>query len=168
MGKHYLNNKQKSNPFNMSNAKFLFWQRMLTYANIVAVFVGLVVAFAGNSVLLGLHNAMTREVFFDNAGFAPDVLKFKNWLFGIIGATVAGFHILMIMISEHAFKKKEKWAYNAMWYGLLLWFVIDSGISFYYSALHNLWIINIPAFIMISIPLIATRKEFSGEKLDGV
>jgi len=144
----------------MINSRFLFWQRMLTFTNIIAVCVGLIVAFAGNSILLALHNSATKDLFFDNMELSINVLQFKNWLFGIIGGTIVGFHILMIMISENAFKKKEKWAYYAMWVGLLSWFIIDSSISFYYGALHNLWIINIPALIMISIPLIATRKEF--------
>jgi hypothetical protein len=66
----------------------------------------------------------------------------------------------MILISENAFKKKEKWAYISMWLGLFGWFIIDSSISAFYGAFHNLWIINIPALVMISIPLIATRKAF--------
>jgi uncharacterized BrkB/YihY/UPF0761 family membrane protein len=144
----------------MNDKKFQFWQRILTFTNLIAVFVGIITAFAGNSFFLGLHNTLTKEVFFNNSEFTNDVLNLKNWLFGIIGGTIVGFHILMIMISENAFKKKEKWAYYAMWFGLLSWFIIDSGVSFYYGAFHNLWIINIPALIMISIPLIVTRKEF--------
>ena len=43
--------------------QFLFWQRWLTYANVLTVGVGL--------------------------------LPFKNWLFGIIGGTIVGFHLLI-------------------------------------------------------------------------
>lgn len=136
------------------------WQKVLTFSNIIGVFVGLLTAFAGNSILFGLHNTGTKSVFLNGAAFTPEILNLKNWLFGIIGGTIVGFHALMIMISENAFRKKEKWAYKAMWIGLLSWFIIDSGISFFYGALHNLWIINIPALIMISIPLIATKNEF--------
>lgn len=136
---------------------------MLTYANIIAVFVGLLTAFAGNSILLEMHNSFTKSVFFNSSEFTSEVLNFKNWLFGIIGGSIVGFHILMIMISENAFKRKEKWAYYSMWFGLLSWFIIDSGISFFYGAFHNLWIINIPALIMISIPLIVTKNEFKNK-----
>lgn len=69
----------------------------------------------------------------------------------------------MVMISENSFKKKEIWAYNAMWYGLLSWFIIDSGISIYYDAVHNVILINMVALILIGIPLIMTRKEFKNE-----
>ena len=91
----------------------------------------------------------------------PDnILQFKNWLFGIIGGTIVGFHLLVIMISENAFKQKEKWAYQAIWIALLLWFIIDSSISVYTGAIHNVIIINIVALILIGLPLVITRKAF--------
>jgi hypothetical protein len=122
--------------------------------------VRILVAFAGNSMFFELHNNYTKEVFFNGNEFETNILEFKNWLFGIIGGTIVGFHILMVMISENSFKKKEIWAYKAMWYGLLSWFIIDSVISTYYGAIHNVIIINIVALILIGIPLVMTRKEF--------
>lgn len=140
--------------------RFGFWQKWLTWANIMTLIVGLLVAFAGNSIFFDLHNTCTSEVFFQGNDIEGNVLKFKNWLFGIIGGTIVGFHLLMIMISEYAFKNKEKWAYQALWYGLLSWFIIDSSISVYYGAIHNLVIINLVALFLIGLPLIMTRKAF--------
>ena len=144
----------------MPDNKFLFWQKWLTWANVLTLFVGLLVAFAGNSFVFELHNAYTREVFFEGNEITGNMLEFKNWLFGIIGGTIVGFHLLMILISENAFKRKEKWAFQAMWMGLVSWFIIDSSISVYYGALHNLVLINIVALILIGLPLIMTRKAF--------
>lgn len=144
----------------MNDKKFLFWQKWLTYANVMTIVVGLLVAFAGNSLVFEIHNEYTQDVFFDGNLFESDVLKLKNWLFGIIGGTIVGFHILMVMISENSFKKKEPWAYKAMWLAMLSWFVIDSGISVYYGAVHNVVIINLVAMVLIGIPLIMTGKEF--------
>ena len=144
----------------MSDKKFIFWQKWLTYANVMTIIVGLLVAFAGNSIAFELHNEHAKEVFFDSSDFSPEVLNLKNWLFGIIGGTIVGFHVLMIMISEYAFKKKEVWAYKALWYGLLSWFIIDSSISLYYGAIHNVVMINLGALVLIGIPLIMTRGSF--------
>lgn len=144
----------------MNEKKFTFWQKWLTYANVMTVFVGLLVAFAGNSLVFELHNEYTKAVFLQSAEFVPEVLNLKNWLFGIIGGTVVGFHILMIMISENSFKKKELWAYKALWLGLLSWFVIDSGVSWFYGAIHNIIIINLVALFIIGLPLVMTRKAF--------
>ncbi|WP_291785002.1 hypothetical protein [Cecembia sp.] len=144
----------------MGKTKFDFWQKWLTYANVMTIGIGVLVAFAGNSFFFDIHNHYTKEVFLDGSGFEDNILKFKNWLFGIIGGTIVGFHILMVMISENSFKKKEKWAYKAMWMGILSWFIIDSGISIYYGAIHNVVIINMVALAFIGLPLIMTRKEF--------
>ncbi len=145
----------------MTDKNFLFWQKWLTYANVMTIGVGLLVAFFPNSLLLHIHNSATREVFFGGQDFAHETLHLKNWLFGIIGGTIVGFHVLMIMISENAFKKKEKWAYQALWYGLLSWFIIDSSISFYYHAIHNIVLINLVALVLIGLPLVMTRREFA-------
>ncbi|MCB9231026.1 MAG: hypothetical protein H6581_05165 [Bacteroidia bacterium] len=147
----------------MTEKQFSFWQTWLTYANVMTVGVGLLAAFAGNSFFFDLHNDYTREVFFQGNDFSPEVLTLKNWLFGIIGGTIVGFHLLMIMISENAFKRKEPWAYKALWMGLLSWFVIDSGLSTWYGAIHNVVIINFVALILIGVPLIMTRRAFSGK-----
>ncbi len=144
----------------MDEKKFNFWQKWLTYSNVMTIGVGIIVAFAGNSTLFELHNSYTKDVFFAGNEFETNILEFKNWLFGIIGGTIVGFHILMVMISENSFKNKEIWAYKAMWFGLLSWFIIDSGISVYYGAIHNVILINIIALILIGIPLIMTKKEF--------
>lgn len=144
----------------MKEQSFSFWQKWLTYANVMTVGVGLLVAFAGNSIFFDLHNEYTKDVFFNGNDFEPEILNLKNWLFGIIGGTIVGFHALMIMISENAFKKKEKWAYQAMWIGMISWFIIDSSISFYYGAIHNIVIINLVALVLIGLPLVMTRKVF--------
>ncbi|WP_299126011.1 hypothetical protein [uncultured Winogradskyella sp.] len=144
----------------MTDKQFYFWQKWLTYANVLTIIVGILVAFAGNSIFFEMHNDYTKDVFFNSTEFNSDVLQLKNWLFGIIGGTIIGFHVLMVMISENSFKQKEPWAYKAMWFGLLSWFVVDSGISFYYGAIHNIILINLVAFILIGLPLVMTRKVF--------
>ncbi|MEM1327170.1 MAG: hypothetical protein AAGI23_14510 [Bacteroidota bacterium] len=144
----------------MSPRTFHFWQQWLTWANVMTIVVGLLAAFAGNSIFFELHNEYTKEVFFDGAAFSPEVLRLKNWLFGIIGGTIVGFHLLMVMLSEYGVKRREKWAYQAMWFGLLSWFLIDSGISIYYEAIHNVLIINVVALVLIGLPLVMLRKAF--------
>jgi len=147
----------------MTKTHFNFWQKWLTYANAMTVGVGLFVAFAGNSFFFNIHNEFTLEVFFKGIPLTPEILAFKNWLFGIIGGTIVGFHILMIMISENAFKKKEPWAYKALWYGLISWFLIDSSISIFYGAIYNVVLINLAALILIGLPLTMTRNEFTAK-----
>ena len=62
----------------MKDSKFIFWQKWLTWANVLTIFVGIAVAFAGNSFIFGLHNDYSREVFFGGADFPEEVLKLKK------------------------------------------------------------------------------------------
>lgn len=126
----------------------------------MTVGVGLLTAFAGNSIIFEAHNAGTRAVFLEGAAWPPEVLALKNWLFGIIGGSIVGFHVLMLFIIKNSFSKKEPWAYWALWAGLLSWFVIDSGITLYYQAYHNLYIINLVALFLIGLPLLMTHSHF--------
>jgi hypothetical protein len=144
----------------MTNKRFKFWTKWLLYANIMTLFVGLLAAFAGNSVLFELHNQGTRQTFFNGESLPPNVLALKNWLFGIIGGTIVGFHILMLFIIRYSFSKREPWAYWALLVGLLSWFCIDSMISFAYRAYYNIYFINLVALLSIGLPLLVTRKEF--------
>lgn len=143
----------------MKQSKFLFWQKWLTYANVLTVLVGISVAFAGDSFIWELHNNASKEVFFAG-NFPAEVVPYKKWLFGIIGGTIVGFHVLCIFISENAFKKKEPWAYWALWIGLISWFLIDSSISLFHGAIHNLYLVNLVALFLIGLPLLMTAKEF--------
>ncbi|MEZ4828630.1 MAG: hypothetical protein R3C61_20445 [Bacteroidia bacterium] len=144
----------------MEEQKFQFYRKWLTWTNVMTIGVGLLVAFAGNSLFFDIHNNWSEKVFFEGNPLSQEELNYKNWLWGIIGGTIVGFHVLMIAISENAFRKKEKWAYGSLWLGLLSWFVIDSGISLFYGAIHNVVMINLVALILIGIPLVATRKVF--------
>ncbi len=139
---------------------FSFWQKCFTWGNVFAIGVGLITAFGGNSILLELHNEGTRQLITNGTPFSSELLKLKNFLFGIIGGTIVGFHIILIFISENSLKSKEAWAWKASVLGLISWFLIDSGCSLYYQAFHNLYLINIPAIIMLMIPLIMMRKDF--------
>ena len=57
---------------------FNFWQKWLTYANIMTIIVGLLTAFAGNAFIFDMHNEGTRNVFFNGEPLTEDVLFLKN------------------------------------------------------------------------------------------
>lgn len=144
----------------MKDSTFKFWTQWLIIANIMTIIVGLLAAFAGNSIFFESYNTQTEAVFFEGQILSSETLALKNWLFGIIGGSIVGFHLLMIFIIKNAFAKREKWAYNALWIGLLSWFIIDSSITTHYKAYHNLYLINFVALILIGLPLVMTRRYF--------
>lgn len=148
----------------MEEIRFQRWRRLVTVGNAVAIGVGLLVAFAPDSLLLWPHNRGTEAVFFAGQPPPAGALALRNWLFGIIGGSIAGFHTLAIFISEYALRHRQRWAYRALWAGLLVWFPIDSGVSAAYGAWHNLWYINGPALLMLGVPLVALWPAFRGAR----
>ena len=145
----------------MTDKTFNFWTSWLILANLFAVIAGILVAFFGNSIIFEPHNEGTRQLFFDGAAIPEQVLFMKNWLFGIIGGTMVGFHLLMIGIAHFAFRKKEKWAFGFLWLGLMSWFFIGSGISIYCGAYYNVYLINLGSMFLIAIPLLATIPVYT-------
>jgi hypothetical protein len=144
----------------MNEKRFLFWRNWLFWANVGTVGVGLMAAFWSNNPLLRPWNAGTEATFFGSSALPADEMAMRNWLMGIVGGTIVGFHLLMALIAWFPFLKREKWAWYACWAGLLSWFCIDSGVSAFYGAWHNIYLINAVALVAIGLPLIFTWRAF--------
>lgn len=130
------------------------------YANIVFFLVGILVAFASESFMFSLHNTQTQAVFFDGQALTANTLDFKQFVYGIIGGTIAGFHLLLLFVIHYPFRNKEKWAYYSIWASILCWFCIDSSLSIYHGAFYNVYLINVVALVGNAIPLLATKRYF--------
>ncbi|HMO39813.1 MAG TPA: hypothetical protein PKC76_10505 [Saprospiraceae bacterium] len=146
------------------NSKFNFWTNWLLVVNIITVLIGVIIALFGNSFLFEYHNEGTRKLFFDGENIPEKIMSFKNWLFGIIGATISGFHILIVFIVHFAFRKRYVWARNAIFIAMLSWFLIDTSVSLHFGAFYNIYLINMPSFLLIVLPLILTWKNFKEDK----
>jgi hypothetical protein len=141
-----------------SEMRFKLWSEVLLWANYLMLLMGFFVAFAGNSWIFDMHKDGIYQVFNQGKPLGGEILDLKNWLFGIIGATMMGFNVLAIFIIRFALTKKEIWAWNALFYGIIVWFVLDSAISFYYSAYFNIYWINLPALLTFLVPLYFIRQ----------
>lgn len=140
---------------------FIFWKNWLIAVNLITIFIGLLIAFAGNSFLFSIHNEGTYQNFFDGQAPSEKMLTFKNWLFGIIGATIVGFHTLIVYIAKYPFARREKWARNAIALAMTVWFFLDSALSLSFGADYNVYFINIPSYSLIMLPVFVTWLCFS-------
>ena len=140
---------------------FAFWKNWLIAINMVTISIGLLIAFAGNSFLFQIHNEGTYQTFFNGHAPSEKMMAFKSWLFGIIGATIVGFHTLIVYVAKYPFARKEKWARNAIALAMTGWFILDSALSFSFGADYNVYFINIPSFTLIILPVLVTWKKFN-------
>ncbi|MFQ5611946.1 MAG: hypothetical protein ACE5H9_07405 [Anaerolineae bacterium] len=140
--------------------KFLFWQRWLVVVSLALTAFGLFMAFFNRTPLFNLlFNHQIDPVFWGSAEVPPGAAAFQGWIYGVLGAVIAGWGTFLIFIAAHPFKQREKWAWNCILAGLLVWYVIDTFISLQFKVVFNA-ILNTALFIPMILPLVFTRKDF--------
>lgn len=146
----------------MSESHFTFWYRWLLAVSVFSIVVGMVIALLPGSFLFSAHTDAIAGRFFDGA-IPPEAMRFRSFLFGIIGGTIAGYFLLQTLIVWFPFYRKERWAWHAIFWTILLWFITDSTLSLLHGAFFNVWMINIPALLATMIPLLFTHRYFRTE-----
>jgi len=141
--------------------RFSFWQKWLFGVSLLVTLFGVLMAFLSGTVFFDLFNSRVNPVFWGSREAASDIKVFQQWIYGVLGATVAGWGVIMAFLAHYPFKQKEKWAWNALLAGLIVWFVIDTSCSWYFKAYFNVGF-NVVLFVLVLLPLVFTRGEFGG------
>ncbi len=133
-----------------------FW--LLVIAFTMAAFGVLMVLSSGTPLFAGLVGEI--ELAFMPAGSASfGWLRFRDWVFGVWGATVAGFGLLAALIGGRAFARRERWARDALAGALALWYVLDTGVSLVYGVWINV-AFNTVVLVAFVLPLAFTWTRF--------
>ena len=139
---------------------FETWQRFLLYSSIFFVFFGVVAAVAPHSGLFDFWIQEIDRTFFESE-IPAGAVAMRGFLMGPLGGTIAGSYLLQVFIVAGPFKRREAWAWHAVLWSMLLWFVVDSAVCVAHGAYFNIYLINIMPLFLFGIPLAATRSEFS-------
>jgi len=135
---------------------FSFWRRWLFVVSLILALFGVVMALL--NVLFDLFNSQIDPVFWGAAGIPADTARFQRWIYGILGATVAGWAVSLAFIAHYRFKARERWAWNSMAAGLLVWYLLDTSISLVFGVSFNA-IFNTVLLVLVALPLAFTRKH---------
>ena len=137
-----------------------FWQRWLLAVGLAVSLFGVLLALLGGAPVFDLLDRQIDPAFW-GAG-APDeaARQFQGWLYGVWGATIAGWGIFLTYIARYPFARKERWAWNCLAYGLLVWFVLDTSLSVVYKVYFNA-IFNTALLILAGLPVAFTRQHFT-------
>ena len=139
---------------------FSFWDRWLLAVSLLLTLFGLALAFLNQTPLFdALFNNRINPVFWPSTEVTQEIATFQQWAYGVLGATVAGWGIVVAFVARYPFLKRERWAWNALAVGITLWFIIDTSLSLYFKAVFNA-AFNTLVFFLVWIPLLFTRKEF--------
>jgi hypothetical protein len=143
-------------------SNFGFWQKWLFGFGIYVIVFGLMMAFFSQSRLMDIvFNDQINPTFWDSMGPSAAALEFQAFIYGVLGATMAGWGIFIAFIAHHPFKAKELWAWNCIATGMIVWFVVDTFVSIRFGVGFNV-IVNTIFLLLVLLPLILTRKHFVG------
>jgi hypothetical protein len=140
--------------------KFSFWQRWLFIVGLIIVVFGLVMAFLNGTTVFELFNGQIDPAFWGDGDTPEAATRFRQWAYGAWGATVAGWGIFVAFIAHHPFRHRERWSWNCLAVGLLVWYLADTAISLYFRVYFNA-VFNTVLLILVTLPLTCTRKYFS-------
>lgn len=101
---------------------------------------------------------------FSALGFGPperfvtrEVRDYLKLPFMVLGAVMAGWTVMMIQIVRGPLREGSAWALPVLINSLLVWFVLDTGMSLALGfPLHALF--NVPFALALAIPLIKLRS----------
>lgn len=139
---------------------FSIWQRWLLMVGILITGFGLLMAFAAGTPLFNVFHRQIDPAFWGGGSVDDAARQFQAWIYGVWGATIAGWGIFLIFIVRHPFSKRERWAWNCISLGLAIWFILDTSLSMFYRVYFNV-AFNSLLLVAAAPPLLFTRKEFA-------
>jgi hypothetical protein len=139
--------------------RFFLCQRWLVVLGVIIVVFGVALAFLYSTPLFDIFRTQIDPVFWGAGELAGGTVPFQLWIYGVLGATMAGWGVCIAFIAAVPFKRKEKWAWDCLAIAVSLWFVIDTFLSWRFGAMFNV-LFNMLIFFAALAPLLLSRKYF--------
>lgn len=140
---------------------FNFWQKCLVAVGWCLAAFGLFLTLFNQSTLMDfMFNEQIDPVFWQADALPQSTKQFQAWIYGVLGAVIAGWGTSIAFVAHYAFKQREKWAWNCIASGVIVWYVADTAISAFYSVTFNV-VFNTITLVLLALPLWCTRKHFS-------
>ncbi len=140
-------------------SSFTFWQRWLFILGLIIVVFGLGMATLNSTSLFDLLNRQVDPIFWGAQPLPREALAFRGWTYGVLGATMAGWGVFIAFLAQSPFRRRERWAWNCITLGILVWYLPDTAISFASGVAFNA-ALNTGLLMLVALPLLFTRKEF--------
>ncbi len=140
--------------------RFELWRRWLLIASALFALQGASWAVIGDFDPFGLYAGWLAGALWELPELPSDAQRAFAFMAVPLGATTAGYFVLVHMIVRRAFPRREPWAYWTVATALLTWFVIDSAFSLAHGATFNIWLVNVPCLAVMGLPLAAMRRAF--------
>ncbi len=138
---------------------FQFWQRWLLVVGILITVFGLLMAFASSAPLFELFNRQVDPAFWGARPVSPEAASFRDWIYGVWGATIAGWGVAVIFVAQEPFRRNERWAWYCLTVGVGGWYLLDTALSLVYGVWFNV-VFNTLLLLLVAPPLLLTYRDF--------
>ena len=137
-----------------------FWQKWLLVFGIYLSIFGLVLTFFNKTYLMNfIFNDQIDPIFCGDKILHENILTYQSWIYGVLGAVISGWGVAIAFIAHYPFKEKQKWAWNCIFVGAMVWFIPDMIISIKYGVGFNIFF-NISLLMLMILPLLFTYNQF--------
>jgi len=143
---------------------FSFWQRWLFVVSVIIAVAGVLMALLSGTLIFEVFNQLIVPVFWDANPVGDSAEGFQKFIYGLLGSTMASWGVFMSFVAYYPFRNKEKWAWNCMVMGTLLWYVLDTGFSIYHKVYVNA-VGNTALLVLVMLPVVFTKKHFDPQKV---
>lgn len=134
------------------------WRTWLTVVGIGLAVFGTGMALLARTPLFEPLHRLIDPAFWSAGPPDPGSVEFRAWAYGVWGATLAGWGIVVAFLAREAFGRAEPWAWRALALGTGLWFVLDTSVSAVHGVGANV-VINVVVLAVVAVPLAATRPS---------
>jgi hypothetical protein len=153
------NTPEDTNTQTTSSGQFLFWQRWLFVFSLAFIVFGLALALFNGTPMFDLLNRQVDPAFWGTEEIPMETLVFQRWIYGVAGATMSSWGVLLAYIIYYPLRRREKWAWNCLAIGMLAWFLPDFAVSLYFGVFFNM-IFSTLCVTVIFFPLTMLRKYY--------
>ena len=136
-----------------------FWSDWLKVTMWIVILSGLFLSIFVNLIPWEYLDKQIENIFFSGQILNESTDYLKQWLIAISGAVMTGWGSSMLYVLNHSFRRKEIWAWRCIFYPVILWYMIDTSVSFYFGASFNI-IINSILLLQIIAPLLFLKNQF--------
>ncbi len=142
----------------MSKYVSRFWWRWLM------LMVGGVLLFSLSLILVpDTMQDFFNGLFFSSSGaqatFSAQAFHYINFVYGLLGAVMLGWMVMIWRVVMGPFRRGEREAWNTLALSIMIWFVVDSSFSLVMGFPANA-VFNTLIFLLFAAPLAATYKNF--------
>lgn len=140
----------------MSKQLSVFWWYWL-----VLVILGVILFSLAFVLLPDGMQGMFKFMFFASPEprFGQEVVGYLKFVYGVLGAVMAGWMVTLLSIVMRSFRRGEREAWNTITISITVWFMIDTAWSIIMGFPQNA-VFNLLFLVLFAIPLAATRQQF--------